>query len=144
MEFGPPLLVEMYGKGRCVVKAVTGQLVFLIALFISFAARADVMTVGQLRDMVQSGGAGELAAVAYVNGAVDGMVGLDFLHQKERGSKPEFCKFRDARLRGKPLPHPAYRTKELLAAWEKQGQSMDTPAVDFVLAFLSAQYGCAK
>lgn len=113
-----------------------------LGLLLSLPSHADVMTVGQLEKLIQSGPSGEVAAVAYVNGAVDGMVGLDFLHQKERGSKPEFCRFRDARLKGRPLPHPAYRTKELVAAWKKQGKPMDTPAVDFVLAFLSGQYGC--
>lgn len=120
------------------------MLVLITTLIYSSLATADVMTVKQLKEMIDKGPVGKAVAVAYVNGAVDGMVGLDFLKQKERGDKPEFCKFGDAKVNKTPLRNPAYRTEDLVNAWEKDGAPMDTPAVDFVLAFLSAQYGCKK
>jgi hypothetical protein len=45
---------------------------------------------------------------------------------------------------GKPIRHPAYKTKELVAAWERQGYPMHTSVVDFVLAYMTQQYGCKK
>lgn len=121
------------------------KLVLAALLFVlSAASSAQVMTVQNLKELSEQGSEGERAAVAYVNGAVDGMVGLDFIFQKERNAKPEFCKFSEAKRSGNPIKHPAYRTKELIASWERAGYPMDTPAVDFVLAFLTAQYGCKK
>lgn len=108
----------------------------------SFGVRAEMMTVQDLKKFLAKGEAGELAATSYVNGVVDGMLGLDSLHQKERKTPKEFCRFYEAQKAGKPIRHPAYRTRELVNAWEKQGHPMNTLAVDFVLAFMTAQYGC--
>lgn len=125
------------------MKYVT-SILFVLTIATSCVAKADVMTVRQLKELIDEGSAGKAIAVAYVNGTVDGMVGLDFAQQNEGKRYPEFCKFRDARIKGEPLKNPAYRTEELVRAWENSGQSMDVPAADFVLAFLTAQYGCAK
>ena len=118
--------------------------VAIASIFFVQSTFADLMTVKDLDDLIARGATGEVAAVSYVQGVVDGMLGIDSLHQKERHTPPEFCRFFDSYKRGKPETHPAYRTKEIVAAWKQQGAPMSTPAVDMVLAYLSAQYSCKR
>ena len=107
-------------------------------------ATAQLMSVKHLKDFIAQGPNGELTATAYVQGVTEGILGMDSLYQKEKKLPPEFCKFYEASAQGKPIRHPAYRTKEIVAAWEKQGLPMTTPAVDMVLAFMTSQYGCKR
>lgn len=107
-------------------------------------AQAEVMTVQQLRDMIaQKGDVGELAATSYFQGVVEGMMAMETMRRNGGIREKEFCKLLD----GSPedtasILHPAYRAKEVIAAWERQGQPMNTVAPDVVLSFLSSQYGC--
>jgi hypothetical protein len=38
----------------------------------------------------------------------------------------------------------ARQVQQLVAAWEKQGRPMNTLAVDMVLSFMTAEYGCMR
>ena len=107
-------------------------------------ANAQLMSVKHLKDFIAQGSNGELTATAYVQGVMEGMLGMDSLYQKEKKLPPEFCRFFEAYTQGKPQRHPAYRTKEIVAAWEKQGLPMTTSAVDMILAFMTSQYGCTR
>lgn len=102
------------------------------------------MSVKHLKDFIAQGPSGELTATAYVQGVMEGMLGMDSLYQKEKKLKPEFCRLYEAHAQGRPERHPAYRTKEIVAAWEKQGLPMTTTAVDMVMVFMTAQYGCRR
>lgn len=120
------------------------QLATFALLGWSTLCSAELMTVKHLKDFIAQGPSGELAATAYVQGVMEGMLGMDSLYQKEKKLKPEFCKFYEAQAQGRPERHPAYHTKQIVAAWEKQGLPMTTLAVDMVLAFMTAQYGCRR
>lgn len=113
----------------------------MVALVAPGFASAEFMTVQQLKDQIARGAIGEAAAVAYFHGAVDGMLAMDSLAQKQ-GAKAQWCKFEQAKRTGKPLQHPAFRTKEFVLLWEKEGQNMQTIAPDFVLSVLDNVYGC--
>jgi hypothetical protein len=121
----------------------TGLVTVFLVIFAT-PAYSQLMTVQNLKELLAKGHEGEVAATAYVQGTVDGMLALDSLHQKEKALPSEFCKFKASFQKGRPETHPAYRTKELVAAWERQGLPMQTLAVDFVLAFMTAQYGCSS
>lgn len=126
-------------------KGFVRTLLPLVALsLISTSASAQLMTVGQLKEMLSKGPQGELAATAYVQGVVDGMLGMESLHNKERGTPFEFCRLHDAKKNGKQVRHPAQYTPQLVSAWEKERKTMDTLAVDMVLSFLSSQYSCRQ
>ena len=111
---------------------------FVLLLCCATPAAAEMMTVQHLKDMIAKGGDGEAAAVGYIQGVVDGMLGMDALHQKERGTPREFCGFGGANA----PRHPAYYTKQLVVAWEQQQRAMNTLAVDMALAYLSARHAC--
>jgi hypothetical protein len=106
-------------------------------------ANAELMTVQQLKEMMKKGEAGEIAATAYVQGVVDGMAGVDWMHHKEQKTKLEFCALHN-RSGTDPVRHPAYNTKTIVGAWEKQGHPMSTSALDMILAYLSHAWGCKK
>ena len=116
----------------------------VILLAWSAVASPQLMTVRNLEELIAQGPGGEAVAVGYVQGVIDGMLGMDSLYQKEKRLPPEFCRFFDSYKKGKPERHPAYRTKELVATWKREGAPMDTIAVDMVLAHLSAQYTCKR
>ena len=110
---------------------------------ISTQAEARLMTVGDLQSLIQKGPKGEAAAVAYVQGAVAGLLGMDSMLQKEQGTDPAFCGIADIKQKGGSIPNPAKHTKQLVASWRRQGvKPMSTSAVDMVIAYLTAQYGC--
>lgn len=111
-------------------------------LFISFTAQtsyAEIMTVEQLRNMIsKQGQVGEVAATSYFQGVVEGMMAMEAMRRNGLMRDKEFCKLFDA----VNTQHPAYRTKQVIAAWEREGKPMETIAPDMVLSFLSSQYGC--
>jgi hypothetical protein len=100
---------------------------------------AEVMTVQQLRDLIDKGMSGEALATSYFQGVVEGMFAMDSLRKKERGAKYDFCKIYG---NNKPIRHPAYETKRLVKLWESRGYSMSTLAPDMILMYLTRQYGC--
>lgn len=112
------------------------------AMFWAVSAQAEVMTIGQVKKLLNSGKTGEAAAIAYVQGITDGMLGMEALHHKEKGLPFEFCKFQEAHKLGKPILHPAYQTRKIVEAWEREKQPMSTIMVDVMLMYLTAQYGC--
>lgn len=112
-----------------------------LAVWLTGEASTDLMTVRNLDELIQSGQAGELAATAYVQGAVDGLLAMDALLEKEDGKKPEFCGFFE-QARQSPIEHPAKKTKRLVQMWKKSGQSMDTLAVDMLIMHLTARFAC--
>jgi len=111
----------------------------MLSLIATGAASAEVMTVSQLREMLARGDQGELVATAYMQGVMDGMIGMDALNQNEYGRPLEFCELHDVQ---RPVRHPAYHTEELVTAWERSGHPMEAPVVDLVLSYFTAQYGC--
>lgn len=126
----------------CIKRATLLVLVTTISLAASIEANAQLMTVEQLRQQLESGKAGELAATAYVQGVVDGLMAMETMHRKGLIREREFCKLKEAHVAGRPLPHPAFRTREIVLGWERTGRPADTIAVDVVLSFLSGAYGC--
>lgn len=112
------------------------------AALLSTPLNADIMSVQDLQNLLERGQVGELAAVSYVQGVVDGMLAIDSLHQRDANLPPEFCRFYESAAAGSPEDHPAQHTKELVRSWAEQGRSMETIAVDMVLAHLDATYGC--
>ena len=105
-------------------------------------ASAEIMSIGQVAGLMDRGAAGEVAAVSYVNGLVDGIMGMEALHNKEKGVPFEFCKIQEAHASGTPIQHPAFETKEIIRLWKQSGQPMDTLAVDVILGYLTWKYGC--
>lgn len=121
------------------------KLLVILSMLLVQRASAQLMTVKDLDDMVTRGGKpGEVAAVAYVQGVMDGMIGMDSLHQKEQHTPPEFCRFSESYKHGKPELHPAFRAKEIISAWKQDGYPMNTLAVDMILTYLSSEYGCKR
>jgi hypothetical protein len=123
---------------------MTQLLAAILLLVCSSFASGQLMSVKDLKDLIARGPDGELGATSYVQGVVDGMLGMDAVNQKEKKLPAEFCRFLESYKRGKPERHPAYRTKQLVTAWEKEGFSMNAPAVDMVLSFMTSQYGCKR
>lgn len=124
---------------------MTSQLRLIAALgftIVAGSASAEVMTVRQVKELMQRGKLGELAATSYAQGVFDGMLAMEYLYRKETGKAREFCGIIDAHKSGTPIRHPAYRTKELLRVWEQLGRSMDAVFTDLALNYMSAQYGC--
>lgn len=105
--------------------------------------RAQVMTVDQLSSMIAEGKLGELAATSYVQGVMDGMIAFEAMRRNGLARPKEFCVIFDKYGSGfGGTRHPAYQTKSMVAAWQREGQPMDTIAPDMALSFLSNQYGC--
>lgn len=123
---------------------MTKNMLLLAGLLIALPAQAELMTVKQLKDLLGAGKAGEAAAVSYVQGVTDGMLGMESLHKKERGTPLEFCKLHEASAKGQPMQHPALQTKNIVGAWERSKQPMNTLVVDMMLMYLSAKYGCSQ
>lgn len=116
--------------------------VFLL-LFCPLNTYADLMTVKDLKVMIASGDAGKSAAIGYVQGVVEGMIGMDSLYHKEKGLPYEFCKLHPlSNPKVKTIEHPAFQTEKIVNAWENQKQPMETQAVDMILMWLTGSYGC--
>lgn len=129
------------------IKALVAALaVFGVAVDAGFPgkAQAEIMSVQQVRDLLNNGKTGELAATAYAQGVFDGLIAMEYLRRTETGEAKEFCKLIDAYKLGTPIQHPAFMTKALVAAWEKQGRSMSTGFPDLAINYLSGTYGCPK
>ena len=117
--------------------------IITLALMFCTTIKAELMTVQHLKDLLNSGHAGEVAAVSYVNGAVDGLLAMDSLNNKEKNIPLEFCKLHEAGKSGNPLiKHPAYRTREIVEEWERLKEPMNFLAIDLVLSYLTSQYSC--
>ena len=117
-------------------------IILLLSVVCSTSVYAELMTVKDIKEMLQDGDRGELSAISYVQGIVDGMLGMDTLHHKEKQIPYEFCKLHAAYVNGVPERHPAFQTKKLVAAWEKQGYPMSALMVDMILTYMTDQYGC--
>jgi hypothetical protein len=117
----------------------------LLALLLSAAAitaQAQLMTIQQLKDLLQRGTLGELGATSYVQGVVDGMLAMETMRRNGSIRPREFCKLMDAIDAKQKIGHPSSETKQVVEAWERTGKPMDTIAVDVVLSYLSGRYGC--
>jgi hypothetical protein len=128
------------------MRVVYLALVFAFSLVMTenTGARAEVMSVEKIKKMMSDGPAGEAAAVAYVTGVMDGMLAMEYLSRSQGNPTREFCKIIDAHKAGRPVLHPAFRAKEMILAWEREGRSMQTIVPDVVLSFFDKQYGCRK
>lgn len=100
------------------------------------------MTVQQLKDLIRQGEIGEVVAVSYTQGVVDGLLGMESLRKKERNAKLDFCGIREAYNNNNPIRHPAFETKNIVKRWEQSGRPMNALAVDMVLVYLTDEYGC--
>lgn len=120
------------------------NILLLAGLLTVLPAQAELMTMRQLKDMLGASKAGEAAAVSYVQGVTDGMLGIESLHNKEHRTPLEFCKLHEASAKGQPMQHPALQTRNIVAAWERSKKPMDTLVVDVMLMYLSAKYGCSN
>jgi hypothetical protein len=119
------------------------KLAFLMLFaFFSSAANADVMTVRNLKEVLQLGPTGEVVVTSYVQGVVDGMLAIESMQARDHATPREFCKIHEAQKAGVPIQHPAYRAVEIVNRWEAEGLPLEALAVDMVLSFLDSQYGC--
>jgi hypothetical protein len=116
----------------------------LLVSSIHAEVRAGAMTVRQIKGLLDKGQLGELAATSYSQGVFDGLLAMEYLRRVETGEAREFCRLIDAEKEGRPVPHPAFQTRELVAAWEKQGRSMAAGFPDLALNYLSGQHGCSS
>ena len=126
------------------MKRVKLPLVLCGLLFGISTAQGEVLTVQQVKQLLQSGQQGEVAAIAYVQGVMDGMLAMEHLNRSKSMPSREFCKLIEAEASGRPLPHPAFKTKEIIAAWEREGRPTKTIIPEVVLSYFDAQFGCAK
>jgi hypothetical protein len=124
------------------MKAGRKMVSVLMLTSLSFWVQAEILTVNQVKTLLEDGEIGRAAAIAYIQGVTDGILAMDSLAHKETGKPYEFCKLHEAYASGTPEKHPAYQTKRLVSAWEKNGYPMETLAVDMMLGFLTRQYGC--
>jgi hypothetical protein len=116
----------------------------ILWLALSSSANAEILTVQQVKELHDRDAVGKVAATSYSTGVFDGLLAMEALRRTERGEATEFCGVYDAHRRGQPIRHPAFRTRELIREWERQGRSMELPYHDLALNFLSATYGCKK
>ena len=114
--------------------------VLLSVFLLPMPSNAEQMTVDQMKLMLdEKGKLGELGATSYVHGVVDGLIAMESMRRNGSIRPKEFCRVFDA---GAPAEHPAFRTREIVMAWQKAGKPMSTSAVDVVLSFMSGEYGC--
>ena len=106
--------------------------------------QAEVMNVEQVKELLKRGELGEISAIAYVQGVMDGMIAMEYLNRSKSTPSQEFCKLIDANAAGRPIQHPAFKTKEIVAAWEREGRPMTTIIPDVVLSYFDKQFGCPK
>jgi hypothetical protein len=109
---------------------------------ISIAATDDVMTVAQVKVLLNSTEKNQAMATAYMQGLVEGMLGLASAQAKEQEAPKEFCGFFALVEQGEKVRHPAHGINQTINAWERAGFPMQAPAVDLVLSYLEGQYGC--
>ena len=125
-------------------RTVWTPLAVTLATALCSSAYGDILTVQQVKELMNKEQIGELAATSYAQGVFDGLITMEYLHRKETGEKKEFCGLIDAYDQGRPIEHPASHRKELIAAWQRQGLSMDVVFADLAINYLSGQYGCNK
>lgn len=120
---------------------VVASLIFGLCAM-SLSAKADMMTVEQLKKLLAQGKPGEALATSYVQGVADGMLAMETMRRKSLLRSKEFCQFYEQQEAGHPLPHPAFYTRQIVERWEAAKRPMNTIAVDMVLSYLSGSYGC--
>jgi hypothetical protein len=102
-----------------------------------------MMSVEQLRQMMERDKLGELAATSYFQGAVEALLIMEGLREKGALKPREFCKVTEAHATGRPMAHPAFRAREAIKGWQSEGRPMNTNAADMVFAFMAGRnYGC--
>nr|WP_156889298.1 hypothetical protein [Halomonas sp. 1513] len=114
----------------------------LTTFFISQSATAELMSVKDVKDFFSQGDQGRTIGVSYSQGVFDGLISMEGARRHEGKDGEEFCGLFDAYERGEPVRHPAYRTEELIDAWEQHGRDMEAAFGDLALSYLSGQYGC--
>jgi hypothetical protein len=105
-------------------------------------ASGDLMTVAQVKVLLNSTEKDQAMAAAYMQGLVEGMLGLASAQAKEQKAPTEFCGFFALVKRGEKFQHPAYGINQTINAWERAGLPMQAPAADLVLSYLEGQFGC--
>jgi hypothetical protein len=108
------------------------------------AAQGEVLNVHQVKKLLDSGQQGEVAAIAYVQGVMDGMLAMEHLNRTKSMPSREFCKLIDAEASGRPLPHPAFKTKENNRSLGAGGPTYDNNHSEVVLSYFDKQFGCAE
>lgn len=114
----------------------------LVGIVFSSSVNAEILTVRQIKELIQKGGSGEQVAAVYADGVVAGLLALASTQRMESGVLSEFCDFFEAADEGRPLPNPALNVKALVSAWERQGRDMDVVFAELMMNYMSAQYGC--
>lgn len=79
---------------------------------------------------------------SYSQGVFDGLISMEAARRHEGKGGDELCGIFEAYEQGESIRHPAYRTEELIEAWESHGRDMGAPFGDLALSYLSGQYGC--
>lgn len=114
----------------------------LFSFFISQGASAELMSVSDIKGFFAQGDQGRTIGVSYSQGVFDGLISMEGARRHEGRGGDEFCGLFDAYERGEQVRHPAYRTEELIDAWEQHGRDMEAAFGDLALSHLSGQYGC--
>ena len=118
----------MLASIRTIIRALSLSSLLLVTT--CGLSHADVITVQQVKDLLEKGEIGELSATSYSQGVFDGLIAMEYLKRTETGEAKEFCILIDAAKAG----HPVVR----------QGRKMDAVFSDLALNFLSKNYGCRK
>jgi hypothetical protein len=121
--------------------AVTGLLLGTAVTSAQTPPNADGMRMRDMRSMLDNGPIGEAAATAYMQGAVDAAIMMEMNRRSGVLQPREFCGLVDQPT-GNRVAHPAFKTRELVLAWEKTGRDMAAHATNFVFNYLSGSYGC--
>jgi hypothetical protein len=105
----------------------------------SLAGSMRLMTVAELKQLGQRGKSGEVAATAYVQGAVEAYLNMDAIVSSQNKLLPAFCEFGPAYKAG--IEHPASLAPAMIAKWEAEGMGMDKPAMQMVRMYLMVKFG---
>jgi hypothetical protein len=106
------------------------------------AAYADpmrLMTVSDLKRLSERGKGGEIAATAYVQGAVEAYLNMDAIVSNGNPANAMFCDFTAAYKAG--VEHPAKLAPAMIAKWEAEQMGMEKPAMQMVRMYLMVKFG---
>ena len=129
------LILRMRRRIRGIVAAIA-----LVAFHVTaYADPMRLMTVADLKRLSERGSAGELAATAYVQGAVEAYLNMDAIVSTQEKLEPMFCEFTQAYKAG--VEHPARLAPAMIAKWEAEQMGMDKPAMQMVRMYLLVKFG---
>ena len=117
------------------------MLLLSAAPLLACAETMTVMTVQDLKTLAMRGKPGQVAAMAYVQGAVEAYLDMDLALSNDLKQPPIFCGFFQAYKSKEGTEHPAAPALQLIGRWEMENMGMEKPAMELVRSYLMARYG---